>query len=96
MSEGSGNMSKRSKLMRNGLISLSLATCLAACQTTRSVVIQPDAALLADCPRTAVALAVNADLGRAVLQGREDLDACNVDKRALRAFYDGVNKALSQ
>lgn len=84
--------------MRIGLIVLFLTVFLAACgsKPVRMEFIRPSAELLADCPSTESEIRVNGDLARAVLAGREDLANCNVDKKALRAFYDGAEQALKK
>jgi hypothetical protein len=47
----------------------------------------PDAELLRDCEKTAVRLETNGDLAVAYKTRDNDVDVCNADKAALRAFY---------
>jgi len=47
----------------------------------------PDAALLADCVKRPVRMETNGDLAIAYKTRDQDVDICNADKAALRAFY---------
>lgn len=47
----------------------------------------PDAALLEDCDKRPVRLETNGDLAIAYKTRDQDVDICNADKAALRAFY---------
>ena len=84
---------KASRLTRIGLISLFLLTSVGACQTTRQVVsIVPPAELLEDCVKRAVRLETNGDLAVAYAIRDFDVDVCNADKAALRAWRDSVTR----
>lgn len=79
---------------RIGLTSLFLLSFATACQTTdRQVVsIIPEATLLEDCVKRPVRLETNGDLAVAYATRDQDVDICNADKAALRAWARTVSR----
>ncbi|WP_443193667.1 Rz1-like lysis system protein LysC [Mycetohabitans sp. B46] len=85
--------------MRGSLIALLLLAGCTAHQAPASSIIflMPPYTLLEDCahaPRPA-GKAIG-DLAQALIDEREQLDRCNADKAALRAWKSGVNETRSQ
>lgn len=79
------------KLTLLGLTSLFLMTLLASCVTIPA----PPEQYLADCSLTYLTkeAPTTADVARIALAREYDLRLCNADKRALRSWYDGYEKA---
>ena len=66
-------------------------TSVTACQTTERIVsITPPAELLEPCVKREVRMETNGDLVVAYAIRDFDLDVCNADKAALRAWRDSV------
>lgn len=81
-----------SKTILAGLLSLSLTACgVLSKETLVEVPVKaaPPAQLLQDCPLPARTGDDNAALARLSQEQRQALEACNLDKRALRDFYAG-------
>ena len=74
-----------------GLMSLCLMMSLTSCVTLK----QPPTEYLEDCKITYLAKdsPTNADLVRVAVAREYDTKLCNADKAALRAWYDGYEKA---
>lgn len=87
-------LSKPSRPILIGLLSLSLMLSLTGCSTTKHVPVVarevrelPPAHLLQDCPEPApIRPVVNSDLLLVLNHWRNALRACNADKAALRAW----------
>ena len=80
-----------SKTTVTGLTSLCLLALLTGCASAPQLTaLAPPQALLQDCPHPDLPVATNGDLLR-LLRGYEAaLDACNIDKRALREWAEKV------
>lgn len=89
-------MNKKSErfllLTLSGLTTLFLMTLLTSCVTIPA----PPAQYLEDCKLTylpATGKVTNADIIKLAKDREYDLRECNLDKKAIRAWYDGVSAA---
>ena len=70
-----------------GLTSLCLMASLTGCASaTKLTVLPPPLALLQDCPHPNTLVVTNGDLLRLLRAYEAALDACNIDKQALREW----------
>lgn len=77
--------------IKSGLTSLFLLLCLTACATVG----RPPAEFLEDCAITQPAEGeiTNRDVVILAEERAWDVERCNVDKKALRAWYEGYDAA---
>lgn len=72
------------------LISLFAVIALAGCASVPPAVVKqyPPSDLVQDCRLTPYVLSTNADLAKAIISLRGDIQLCNNDKKALRLWME--------
>lgn len=74
------------------LLPLPLMSCTSQPPQTRTVVIEPPAVMMMDCPRPEVDLSTNATVIDSLLAAHARIVECNLDRKAAREYVESAKR----